>query len=68
MIACSCHNCVCRSFKCSSGATASKRYGSASEFEEPSYVRYKSARSRRACDVRRVDGVAPRLRGVSEAR
>ena len=27
-----------------------------------------AARSRRACDVRCVDGVAPRLRGVSEAR
>ena len=27
-----------------------------------------AARRRRASDVRRVDGVAPRLRGVSEAR
>ena len=31
-------------------------------------MRYKSARRRRASDVRRVDDVAPRLRRVSEAR
>ena len=37
--ACCRHYCVFRLLKCFSGATASSRRGSASEFEEPSYVR-----------------------------